>query len=67
MANGIMNKPTKTSLTAKLTINMFDAVCNFLTRQTDNITTRFPTIVMILINEQIIIIITKYAILRVFF
>jgi len=67
MANGIMNKPTNTSLTAKLTINIFDAVCNFLTRQTDNITTRFPTIVMILINEQIIIIITKYAILRVFF
>jgi len=67
MANGIMNKPTNTSLTAKLTINIFDAVCSFLTRQTDNITTRFPTIVMILINEQIIIIITKYAILRVFF
>ncbi len=64
IANGIINKPTNMSLTARLTISIFDAVCNFLTRETANITTRFPTIVIILITEQIIIIITKCATLR---
>ncbi len=55
------------SLTAKLTISIFDAVCNFRTRQTVSITTRFPTIVITHINEQMIITITKLAVLRVTF
>ena len=53
------------SLTAKLTIRIFDAVCNFRTRQTVNITTRFPTMVKIHINGQIITVIIKCAGLRV--
>jgi hypothetical protein len=53
------------SLTARLTIRIFDAVCNFRTRQTVSITTRFPTIVKIHINGQIRIIIIKRAVFRV--
>ena len=59
-----MNKPTNTSLTAKLTISILDAVRNFLTRQTARITTRLPTIVIIIINEQTIRTTTKCALLR---
>jgi hypothetical protein len=65
IANGIMIKPTNMSLTAKLTIRIFDAVCNFRTRQTVSITTRLPIIVKIHINGQIIIVIIKCAGLRV--
>ncbi len=65
IANGIINKPTKMSLTARLTIRIFDAVCNFRTRQTVNMTIRFPIIVIQHINEQIIIVITKRVLLRV--
>lgn len=59
-----MNKPTNTSLTAKLTISILDAVRSFLTRQTARITTRLPTIVIIIINEQMMRIRTKCAVLR---
>ena len=64
IANGIINKPTNMSLTARLTMSIFDAVCNFLTRQTASITTRLPTMVTQVINEQIIMIRTKMAVLR---
>ena len=61
-AKGMINKPTKISLTARLTIRIFDAVCNFLTRHTARITTRFPTIVAIVINEQTIITMIRTAV-----
>ncbi len=67
IANGIINKPTKMSLTARLTISIFDAVRNFRTRQTESITTRFPNIVKPHIKVQRIIIIIKYTGLRVSF
>lgn len=63
-AIGIMNKPTNISLTAKLTMRIFDAVRNFLTRQTAKITTRLPTTVTKIINEQIIIITMAFTVLR---
>jgi hypothetical protein len=64
IANGMMNKPTKMSLTARLTISIFDAVRSFRTRQTASMTTRFPNIVIVVMIEHIIIIITKYTGLR---
>lgn len=63
IANGMINKPTNISLTAKLTISIFDAVRNFLTRQTANITKRFPTTVIIINNGQTIRTITKRKVL----
>ena len=64
IANGIINNPTRMSLTARLTIRIFDAVCNFRTRHTLIITTKLPKIVKIHMIEQTRIINAKCAGLR---
>ena len=43
-------------------MRIFDAVCNFLTRQTARITTRLPTIGAMIINEQVIITMIRMAV-----